>query len=114
MGWYEALKDSISIAKKAGNIELQGQLLDLQQEMQSMQQENFKLKEEYTKLLAIINRDKNMVYNKNRSAVFENIDGQEHGPYCMHCWEAEKLSISLTPFQNGWYSCPHCKGRVYL
>lgn len=92
MGWYEAVKDAIVVAKKAGNIELQGQLLDLQQEMQDMQQENSKLKEENAKLMAIIDRDRNMKYDHKELVFYEHLeDGSKEGPYCPTCWQKDNV-----------------------
>ena len=99
MGWYEALKDAVLIAKKAGNIELQGKLLDLQQEMQDMQQENSNLKADNEKLLAMINKDRNMKYDYEEHVFYEYAEDEtKEGPYCPTCWQKDKLAVHLQPW----------------
>lgn len=114
MSWYDLFKDVITAAQKADNIELYKQLLDLQKAMQDMQQENFELKKKNEELTSIIDTSKRIVYSKKRGAVYViNDDGSKEGPYCTHCWETDKLTVSLHNY-GSYYHCPHCKAKVQL
>lgn len=115
MGWYEAIKDAIGVAQKADNIDLTRQLLDVQKEMMDIQQENFELKKHVQELNEIIDKTSHVEYNDVRNAVYEVLeDGKENGPYCTHCWEADKKLISLLKSGATRYKCPHCKTEVKL
>ena len=50
MGWYEALKDGISVAQKADNLQLVRDLLEAQQQIFDLVNENNQLKEEIKRL----------------------------------------------------------------
>jgi hypothetical protein len=113
VGVYEAVKDAISIAQKADNLDLMRQLLDLQKEIQDMQQENFELHKKIDELENYISREKKIKYNANRTACYIVDEGEmEGGPYCTHCWEADTKLISLHSLQSGYHLCPHCKITV--
>ena len=115
MGWYEVLKDAISVAQKADNLGLLRELMDAQKEMMDMQQENFEYKKKNAELEDIINKINRIEYNADRTAVFE-IDDQSKrsGPYCTHCWEILHKTISLLPSRGMYYKCPHCNVEVKL
>ena len=57
MGIYESIKDIMSIAQKADNIELYRQLLDLSQQAFDLQAELNQLKEENTELNSVYTSD---------------------------------------------------------
>ena len=50
MGWYEALKDGISVAQKADNLQLVRDLLEAQQQIFDLVNENNQLKDEIKRL----------------------------------------------------------------
>ena len=113
MGWYEAVKDAASLAQKADNVGLMKQLLDALKEMMDMQQENFELKKNIEELKAIIEKSKHIKYSNERGAIYVVADdGSEEGPYCTHCWELDKATISLHRRSVSHYECPHCKAGV--
>lgn len=46
---------------------------------------------------------------EKRSAVYEILEnGIKERPYCTHCWEAERKTISLIQRTPSTYDCPHC------
>jgi len=113
MGWYEAAKDAISMAQRADNVELLKQILDMQKAMQEMQQENYDLKKSNEELKALWDVAKRIDYSKGRGAVFViDDDGSRQGPYCTHCWEVNKKTISMHRRSASYYECPHCKAGV--
>lgn len=46
MGWYEAIKDGISLAQKADNVTLVKDLIDAQKQIMELAHENEELKKE--------------------------------------------------------------------
>ena len=54
MGWYEALKDGISVAQKADNLQLVRDLLEAQQQIFDLVNENNQLKEEIKRLNEVV------------------------------------------------------------
>lgn len=60
MGWYEALKDGISVAQKADNLQLVRDLLEAQQQIFDLVNENNQLKEEIKRLNEVVNIEANI------------------------------------------------------
>lgn len=116
MGWYDAIKDGISIAQKADNIDLISKLLEAQKEIQDMQQENFELKSRIKDLEEI--EKKEIKYNGNRTAIYEvKNDGKEEGPYCCTCWEDKRKLITVHEQKEGlitYQVCPVCGCKIEI
>lgn len=116
MGWYEAIKDGLSIAQKADNIELTKQLLEIQKEMQDLQQENFELRKEITELKELDSKE--IEYDDNRTAVYEVKEGnKKEGPYCTRCWEVDRKLVSVHIVKKSMrdaYACPQCESEVII
>ena len=107
MGWYEALKDAISLAQKADNLALMRQLLDAQREMLDMQAEINTL---HGKLLELERekRDTEDLYFKDQ-AYWRKRDGIEDGPFCPRCFDADRKIIRLRRVNGYVPSCPNCQ-----
>ena len=115
MGAYDVIKDAVSLAQKVDNTDLMRKLLDLQQELLDIQEQNFRYKKQIEELQAIIEKTKRIEYTKERSSVYEILeDGTKEGPYCTHCWETNKKTVSLLKSHGSHYECPHCKASVKL
>ena len=108
MGVIDTLKDVISIAQKADNLDLYRKLLDLSAQALDMQSEIANLKEENARLKR--KQDLSSSIKRHKEA-FVTIEGEEPMlRYCSHCWDAdEKLVQLLCDEDNGSFECPHCK-----
>ncbi|XOQ44285.1 MAG: hypothetical protein ACFWTN_07585 [Clostridium sp.] len=116
MGWYDAVKDAISVAKKAGDIGLYEKLLDLQQAMRDMQQENNELREQLKSLQDSINLENEMEPDYDNKMFFRKHNNEKIGPYCPVCWQRDK---KLCLLQHGGYHdidlvCPVCSYQIDL
>lgn len=107
MGLYDAMKDAVSLAQKADNIELYRQLLDLsaqalelQAEVSRLREENAELKKRSDTASKIIRHEEPCITLKGDEVVLY---------YCSHCWDSEQLLIQLNCHDDGIFHCPHCK-----
>lgn len=117
MGWYEALKDAIGAAKKAGNTEVVQNIIDAQQQVLDIQQDNVKLREENADLKKqiedlndLIEKEKNMIVRKG--FLFNKSNSQNPGPFCQACWVSQRKLISIVKqdsFTGPFNVCPLCK-----
>lgn len=107
MGLYEALKDAVSIAQKADNIDLYRKLLDLSAQALEMQSEIAKLKEENTELKKRRVLANEIVRHKEPCITLRNDDDKLY--YCSHCWDSQQLLIQINCHKDGTFECPHCK-----
>lgn len=110
MGIYEMIKDAISMAQKADNIELVKTILNLQEEMFKLLEKIKCLNEENEKLNEVINEIKTIEF-KDDCYYFNGT-----GPYCSRCYDAEKKKIRMTKrdTQMGtiYNKCPNCRNEV--
>lgn len=112
MSLYDGLKDVISIAQKADNVELYRQLLDLSAEALDMQnqiniltKENHELKNELSKEKSIQRHiDGNYITLKDDDLQIK---------YCATCWGSERKLIQLRKDidKNSHHSCPVCQNN---
>ncbi len=70
MGWYEALKDGISVAQKADNLQLVRDLLEAQQQIFDLVNENNQLKEEIKRLNEVGDIEENIERHKDAYITF--------------------------------------------
>lgn len=108
MGVIDTLKDVISIAQKADNLDLYRKLLDLSAQALDMQSEIANLKEENARLKR--KQDLSSSIQRHKES-FITLEGEEPMlRYCSHCWDAdEKLVQLLCDEYSGEFTCPHCK-----
>lgn len=112
MGFYDAFKDVLNVARKADNLELYRQLLDLSAQALDLQEENARLKEEINNLHKEKDTESHIV---RHSQPFITLDNDEHHlPYCAVCWAKEnKLYQMLIEEYSGGSDvvCINCKNR---
>lgn len=111
MGWYEALKDGISVAQKADNIQLVKDLLEAQQQIFDLVNENNQLKDEIKKLNAVVDIEANIERHKDAYITLKN--ESEKLIYCSSCWDTKKVLIQGQIVNTGKYQCPACKTTAY-
>lgn len=113
MGLYDAMKDAVSLAQKADNIELYRQLLDLSAQALDLQAEVAKLKEENTALKE--RRDISERIVRHEASYITLRDETPRLYYCTHCWDVDQRLVQLRcNSYNGSFLCPHCQmGGTY-
>lgn len=109
MGLYDAMKDAVSLAQKADNIELYRQLLDLSAQALELQAEVTRLREENAELKKRRDVASRVVRHEEPCITLEG-DTQDLY-YCSHCWDSEQLLIQLSCHANGTFDCPHCQAK---
>lgn len=109
MSLYDAMKDAVSLAQKADNIELYRQLLDLsaqalelQAEVTRLREENEELKKRHDISSRVIRHEEPFITLKDDATTLY---------YCSHCWDSEQLLIQLNCYGDGTFECPHCKTK---
>lgn len=108
MSLYDAMKDAVSLAQKADNIELYRQLLDLSAQALELQAEVARLKEENAELRKKEDLS-NSIVRHAESFITKNGD-KANLRYCSHCWDADQKLIQLRCFEDdATFVCPHCK-----
>ena len=89
MGWYEALKDGISVAQKADNLQLVRDLLEAQQQIFDLVNENNQLKDEIKRLNEVVDIEENIERHKDAYITLKN--DSEKLIYCSCCWDKTKF-----------------------
>lgn len=97
MGAYEMIKDVMSIAQKADNVELMRSLVALQSQVLDLTEENRALKSRLT-------TQEQLVFRRN--AYWKQ--DPEDGPFCSKCWDVTATLVRLHR-QTGYSpKCPAC------
>lgn len=113
MGWYEAIKDGISVAQKVDNIPLVTSLIDAQKQILDLIHENEGLKNENKKLNEL--KDISNVIERHKDAYITLKDDEIKLIYCTNCWDKDKKLVQAqTDDEWGKYDCPLCKYRGYF
>lgn len=118
MGIYntakEAIKDAVSLAQQSDNIQLYKSVLDAYNATIELMSENNELREEVTLLKNELNIKKNIV--KIEDAYYVKLEDESlEGPYCMHCYDANKTLVHYQIVKYYNYPeavCPECKLRT--
>lgn len=110
MGWYEAIKDGISVAQQADNIPLVQNLIDAQKQILDLISENANLKEENRKLSEKLEQ-KSSIKRYNDTYITLN-SNETQIKYCATCWDNSQKLIQLS-CEEGYFICPVCKNRGY-
>lgn len=110
MGIYESIKDIMSIAQKADNIELYRQLLDLSQQAFDLQAELNQLKEENAELKKNRILEDDIEYYVD-AFVTRKSDAKPI-KYCASCWADKRKIVPIQNMHGDNYLCPLCKARI--
>ena len=109
MGFYEAMKDAVSLAQKADNIELYRQLLDLSAQALDLQAEVAKLREENAELKKKSIEQKKIIRHQG---AYITLEGDEKEiPYCALCYGKDGIFIQMVD-QGAAYGCYNCRSSV--
>jgi hypothetical protein len=110
------LKEIGSIAKKAGNREINEHLIDLQQRVIDIQgllteliAENEALRRRIAELEHSADIERELKFEE--SVYWRVRDGKRvEGPLCPNCWDSKRMFVHLTPSESrGVYYCGVCK-----
>lgn len=98
MAFYDAMKDAISMAQKADNIELYRQLLDLGAQALELQAEVARLREENHQLRRKSNLESRIIRHKVPYITLTDDADEIH--YCSNCWDSNRLLIQMMVCQE--------------
>ena len=109
MGWYEALKDAVSVADRLRDAELKQKLANLQVECAKLAEDNARLRQELLETREQANLRQKMVYRDNAYWT-EGSGGNLDGPFCPKCLDGEHRAARMTvqPDDHCW-RCPTCR-----
>lgn len=110
MGWYEAIKDAVDVARKADNIDLVRKLLDAQIEAMRLIEENSELKKRIKDLEASRILAESLVFKK-KSYFLKTEDGED-GPDRSVCWDCDRRLVRKAPTQSA--DANEADGRQYI
>lgn len=94
MGIYEGIKDALSIAQKADNVDLYKQLLEVGAQALEMQEEIRQLKEENAELKKGEDLESRIIRHEEPYITLRDESPEIH--YCAVCWGNEKKLIQLS------------------
>ena len=112
MGLYDAMKDAMSLAQKADNIELYRQLLDLGAQALELQAEITRLKEENAELKKGNDIENRIVRHKRTYITLT--DNPFDVKYCSLCWDNRRKLVQLDEVRSSYSTdlyCYNCKTR---
>lgn len=112
MGWYDAIKDGISLAQKADNLPLVQSLIEAQKQIMDLLQENNQLKEEIKKLKVV--EDLSQRIERHEDAYITLKDDEENIIYCSCCWDTKRVLVQGNLVNTGKYRCPACGNDSYF
>ena len=110
MSFYDAMKDAVSLAQKADNIELYRQLLDLSAQALDLQAEVARLKEENAELKKIKDVESDIEYYVD--AFVTRKSDVKPIKYCAACWVDKKKLVPIQDVQNNNFKCPLCNAHI--
>lgn len=110
MGLYEGIKDAVSLAQKADNIELYQKLIDLSKQALDMQEEINQLKSENRELKTIEDVEQKIVRYGDKTLISLKDDPNEL-IYCSICWDKDRRLIQVPKKEIGTFYCNVCKNN---
>ena len=107
MGWYEAIKDAVTVADRLRDAELKHKLADVQVECAKLAEENARLRQDLTELRERTQTRDQMRHEHN---VYWRESGEKReGPYCPKCLDgAEKAARMSERPDDSYWRCPVC------
>lgn len=111
MGWYEAIKDGITVAQQADNVPLVRELIDAQKQILDLVQENQKLREKIREMQETADVAGKIV--RHEDAYITLRDDPENLIYCSCCWDTKRMLVQGQKNGVGTYTCPSCGTNAY-
>jgi len=108
MGWYEAIKDALTVADKLRSAELKQKLADVQVECAKLAADNASLRQENLEFREQLQTRQDMEFRQN--VYWRRLaPGKFEGPYCPKCLDGERKTARMgdRPDDHYW-RCPVC------
>jgi len=108
MGWYEAVRDALTVADRLRDSELQQRMADVQMECAKLAEENARLRQELIDLREQVQVHEEMHYHDN--VYWRPVGGgKREGPFCPKCFNGNSKASRMTERSNAdWWKCPVC------
>ena len=108
MGWYDALKDAISVADRLRDAELKQRLADVQVECANLAEENARLRQDLMQLREERQVRQEMEYRSN--VYWRSSDtGVTEGPFCPKCLDGAGRAARMSNEPGyDYHRCPVC------
>ena len=112
MGWYEAIKDVITVAERLKDAELKQTLATVRMEGAKLAEENARLREELVALRERLCAEAAILHRDN--VYWKRVEGApEEGPFCPTCWDGERKPVRMAEWaEDLWWKCPVCRCSV--
>lgn len=112
MGWYEAVKDLLSVAERLKDADLKNRLADVQVECAKLAEENARLRTELLDLREQVKTRQEMIFQSNVYWRYGK-DSNQEGPYCPKCLDgSDKLARMVEPPDGNYWHCPVCNFNI--
>lgn len=107
MGWYEAIKDALSVADRLRDAELKHKLADVQVECAKLAEENARLRQELIDLRQRVQTRQEMHHQHD---VYWRQSGEKReGPFCPKCLDGEGKAARMSDrSDDDYWRCPVC------
>ena len=120
MSIIDTAKDIYDLAMKGATLELREQLLKMREEAFVLQEENIKLKTRVSELEVALSLRENLSFDG--SVYWLTLqNGQNDGPYCQRCYDADGKLIRLQASSHKEFKGPvlstwHCRAcnKMYI
>ena len=110
MGLLPDYKEWIELAKKAGNVEAQEQILALREEHLRLREELIQVREENGHLKAKLDAATTIEFES--PSYWKVTPECREGPFCQCCWDTQDRLVRLQPRSTrGWWDCYSCKNH---
>lgn len=112
MGWYEALRDAVSVADQLGDTEMRKKLVAVEMECVKLAEDNAFLRQQLLDLREKEQLRENMEFRDN--VYWQRLeDGKYEGPYCPKCRDgAQKNTRMQERSDDHYWRCKVCSCSV--
>lgn len=112
MGWYEAIKDVVTVADRLRDVELKQKLADVQVECAKLAEENSKIRQELIDLREQVNIRQEMEYQND--VYWRRVEKDRYaGPYCPKCLDGDKKAARMSNRPDDFFwRCPVCRYEI--
>ena len=112
MGWYEALKDVLTVADRLRDAELKQRLAAVQVECANLAEDNARMRQELVEMRQQVQTRQEMKWREN--VYWRELDGgNTEGPFCPKCLDGSgKASRMAERSEDTFWRCPVCLTAV--
>src|SRR6266571_3103207 len=106
MGWYEAIKDAVTVADKLRDADLKQKMAAVQVECAKLAEENARLRQENLQLHERIETRENMEYRDD--VYWRRVSDLVEGPFCPRCFDKDQRQARMTRSEGEFWRCTVC------